>query len=315
MNIMITGCAGFIGSHAVEEFLSSGYNVIGVDNLTYAGKEENMSSFIDDIKFYFCDICETDRLSKIVKVNNVEWIINFAAETHVDNSILSSRAFIHSNIQGVASLLDICNKLDVKLFHISTDEVYGSIRYGSFSETDPLDPKNPYSATKAAAELLINSYSNTHDIKYLMVRPSNNFGPRQDYEKFIPTIINRLKNKRKVPVYGDGKNIRDWLYVKDNVAAIRYILENSSLNEVYNITSSYEKSNISIVSNICDILGKNIDDSVEYVSDRPGHDFRYSIYNTKLRNLGFFENHVFNTFEVNLNHTINYYDGFYYEKS
>tara|TARA_R110000851_G_scaffold114591_2_gene239933 strand:- start:2794 stop:3741 length:948 start_codon:yes stop_codon:yes gene_type:complete len=307
MNIMITGCAGFIGSHAVEEFLAAGYNIAGVDSLTYAGDTDNMLSFIDDIEFYHLDICDTVKITNIVNNLDIEWIINFAAETHVDNSIKSSDSFIHSNVKGVASLLDACRATNAKLFHISTDEVYGSTDYGSFSEIDALDPQNPYSATKAASELLIKSYNNTHGVEYLMVRPCNNFGPRQNNEKFMPTILTKLLQNEKIPIYGDGKNIRDWLYVKENVSAIRYILENSQLGEVYNISTSNEKTNIEIVSNLCTLMSRDAADSIMYVDDRLGHDFRYSIYNKKLRDLGFFERMELKSFRSNLDKTVVFY--------
>jgi len=309
MNILVTGCAGFIGSHAVEEFLSAGHSVTGIDCLTYAGNEKNMSSFIDDIKFYDCDICETERVKKIVEERKIRWIINFAAETHVDNSISSCSEFIHSNVEGVASLLDVCKITGSKLFHISTDEVYGSIKQGSFSEDDKLNPQNPYAATKASAEFLVKSYANTHNIEYLMVRPSNNFGPRQNSEKFIPTILNSLTSGSKVPIYGDGNNVRDWLYVKDNVAAILFILENSNENEIYNISFSHEKSNKNIVFKLCEVLEKDFESNITYVDDRKGHDFRYSIQSKKLIDLGFLNNHAFDTFDVNLNKTLGHYMG------
>jgi dTDP-glucose 4,6-dehydratase len=175
----------------------------------------------------------------------------------------------------------------VKLLHVSTDEVYGSTLEGSFFEDDKLDPRNPYSATKAAAEHLIIAYQNTYNTEYIIVRPSNNFGPRQHGEKFLPTIIRSIMNNQKVPVYGDGSNIREWLFVKDNVFAIEHILKHSSVNQTYNISSNKEMTNMEILKKICDILEKNPEDVVEFVDDRPGHDFRYSVSNKKLLELGF----------------------------
>ena len=281
MNIIVTGCAGFIGSHFTD-LLSKKHSVIGVDSLTYASKTENMSNFKDNIVFYKTDIVDFRSIEKIVKKHNVDWIINFAAETHVDNSIKSSEKFIHSNIMGVHSLLEVCRVHGCGIFQISTDEVYGSIQGGSFLETDNLNPKNPYSATKASAEHLV-----TYGVKYKMVRMSNNFGPRQNKEKFIPTILNSLKQGKKIPVYGDGKNIRDWFYVKDCAKCILSVFESDIVNETYNLTLVNEKENIKVVDTILQILGKNPSDCIDYVADRLGHDFRYSIDNEKfISNMG-----------------------------
>ncbi len=285
MSVLITGCAGFIGSHCVDEFLSKGIEVIGVDCFTYAGRKENMESFIDKIEFYELDICEFEKIEEIVQKHNVDTIINFAAETHVDNSIKSAKNFLHSNIDGVLSLLEVCRKNNVTLFQISTDEVYGSTRSGSFHENDKLNPGNPYSATKAAAEHLITSYHNTHGTKYKMVRMSNNFGPRQFDEKFIPTILRSLKNNKKIPIYGDGSNIRDWFYVKDCARLVRVVHEMGSLGETYNLTLSNEMTNLELVKNIMSLLEKNFDECVEFVKDRPGHDFRYSLNDQKIKRL------------------------------
>lgn len=306
MNILLTGCAGFIGSHATDEFLKNGYTVVGVDSLTYAGNIENLKNQKDNPRFSFYkkDICDTDSILQYCQDYNVKYIVNFAAETHVDNSIKSCDSFIHSNINGVKSLLECCRELNIKLFHISTDEVYGSINQNSFYEEDKLAPMNPYSATKAAAEHLITSYHNTYGVEYIIVRPSNNYGPRQNSEKFIPTILECILNRRKIPIYGNGKNIRDWLFVKDNVSAIRFILENSSLNETYNITASQEMENIEIVSRIIGHFNLEFDNAAEFVNDRPGHDFRYSINNDKLLSLGFKFDSIFNR---NLEETIQFY--------
>lgn len=286
MNILVTGCAGFIGSHFVDEALSRGDSVYGVDVLTYAGKIENMESFLDDISFYKLDICDTAAIEKIVKTNNIEWIVNFAAESHVDNSIKSCASFIHSNVHGVMSLLDVCRETSCKMFHISTDEVYGTIDVGSFCEEDKLNPRNPYSATKAAAEHLVNSYYYTHNVDFKMVRMSNNFGPRQNQEKFLPTVIRNLNSENKIPVYGDGSNVRDWLYVKDASRLIYRILEAGESNTTYNVTYNNEMTNLELVKSVTDALGLDFLESIEFVKDRPGHDFRYSIDNSKLLQLG-----------------------------
>ena len=294
MNIMITGCAGFIGSHAVECFLEAGYKVVGVDCLSYAGSTSNMEAFIDKIKFYQADITDTNSIKEYVRRHSIEWIINFAAETHVDNSINSVEPFIHSNINGVSSLLQICREQKCKLFQISTDEVYGSTVDGTFFETDTLNPRNPYSATKAAAEHLVTSYQNTYGLDYKMVRMSNNFGPRQHKEKFIPTILRSLKKGCKIPIYGDGKNVRDWFYVKDCVQCILQIFENGQDNQVYNLSLQNELENIEVVKNILQIKGLSFEENVSFVTDRMGHDFRYSINNDKLMSLASIQQTDFN---------------------
>jgi dTDP-glucose 4,6-dehydratase len=306
LNILVTGCAGFIGSHAVDIFLDSKYNVVGVDCLTYAANIDNLSEAFNNknFQFYKEDIVNLDRIIHYTNTHNIDWIINFAAETHVDNSILSCDSFIHSNIKGVKSLLECCRKTGSKLLHISTDEVYGSIRSGSFKESDPLCPKNPYSATKAAAEHLVTAYQNTYGVEFLMVRPSNNFGPRQNKEKFIPTILDSILNNQKIPLYGDGKNIRDWLFVKDNVNSIKFILENSKTNQIFNITTKDEKENIEVIKSILKNFNLRFKDAVDFVPDRLGHDFRYSIDNDKLKSIGC---DILSNFENNLLETIEFY--------
>ncbi len=309
-NILITGCAGFIGSHAVDYFLEKGYNVDGVDCFTYAGKVSNIKHQYENPKFklFNTNICKTSEILEICQLRDIHWIINFAAETHVDNSIKSCDAFIRSNIQGVKSLLEVCKKTGTKLFHVSTDEVYGDIREGSFTETDNLNPKNPYSATKASAEHMVLSYANTYGVEYLMVRPSNNFGPRQHNEKFLPTILRNLSSGNKIPIYGTGKNVREWTFVKDTPRAIEFIMNNSPLNKVYNISTSNEQENLTIVKTITDLLDKDYETSIEFVKDRLGHDFRYSVDAGKLESLGFTLDGKEN-FADNLKETIQFYMG------
>ncbi len=285
MNLMITGCAGFIGSHAVDVFLEQGHTIVGVDKMTYAGKEKNMSTFINKIKFYKCDIANHDKMVDIINKHNIDWVINFAAESHVDRSIDSAENFLHSNINGVYSLLEACRKTGCNMFQISTDEVYGSTVEDSFSETDTLSPRNPYSATKTAAEHLVKSFQTTHGVKYKIVRMSNNFGPRQDEEKLIPKILKRLSDEQKVPIYGDGRNIRDWFYVKDCAKCILEVFEKGKNNETYNLSLSNEKENLEVISEILELLDKEFDSNVEFVEDRPGHDFRYSINANKFLDL------------------------------
>jgi len=288
MNVLVTGCAGFIGSHAVDHFIDSGDKVIGVDSMTYASNIQNLENAFkkNSFVFYEKDICSTSDIIDICRVHNVEWIVNFAAETHVDNSIDSCDNFIHSNILGVKSLLDCCRKTDTKLLQISTDEVYGSTSGESFIETDILSPRNPYAATKAAAEHIVSAYSNTYGIEFITVRMSNNFGPRQHGEKFIPTIVRSLNSGKKIPVYGNGLNVREWLYVKDCVRMIKFIHMSGKTGEIYNISSGNEKNNIEISKMICNILEKDFKNHVEFVADRPGHDFRYSINFEKIKKMG-----------------------------
>ena len=288
--VLITGCAGFIGSHVTDNFVSNGYRVIGYDAFTYAGKLKNLSSSINSNNFTLItgSINDTALLEKTVKDNNVKWIINLAAETHVDNSIKSCDVFLQTNILGTKSVLDVCRNTGVKLLHFSTDEVYGvPLEDQSFTENDPLKPRNPYSASKAAADHLIFAYANTYDIKYIIVRPSNNFGPRQHEEKFLPKMISNLLSARKIPVYGDGSQIREWTFVKSTADATRFILENSELNQVYNITSGEFKKNIDVVHRVCEMVQLFAFDFIEYVPDRLGHDTRYSIDASKMNSLGY----------------------------
>jgi|TARA_R110002096_G_scaffold131222_1_gene280920 dTDP-glucose 4,6-dehydratase len=288
-NVMITGCAGFIGSYVTEEFLNAGYKVYGVDKMTYAGNRESLNSFLDNPNFSFSPSCITipSHMKHLVKVNNIDWIINLAAETHVDNSIESSDVFVKTNIQGTKSLLDTCRETGAKLLHFSTDEVYGVAVNRAFTERSNIAPKNPYSATKAAADHMIEAYRNTYGTEHIIVRPSNNFGLRQHDEKFLPTIIRKLKADEKIPVYGKGDQIREWTHARETAKATRFILENSGMNEIYNISSEFHTENMNVVQSVCDILGRRVEDCIEYVEDRPGHDFKYSITPKKLNNLGY----------------------------
>jgi len=303
--VMVTGCAGFIGSYVAEEFVNAGYRVIGIDILTYAGKEENMSSFIDNPNFIFhkMNIKVYTAIKQFVQNENIEWIINLAAETHVDNSIQSSSIFIDTNIHGVKGLLDVCRETGAKLLQFSTDEVYGVARSRAFSERSNIAPKNPYSATKAAADHMIEAYQNTYGTEHIIVRPSNNFGLRQHDEKFLPTIIRKLKAGEKIPVYGKGNQIREWTHARETAKATRFILENSRMNEIYNISSEFHTENINVVQMVCDVLDKKIEDCVDFVPDRLGHDFKYAISPRKLKNLGYT---VSGNFEKELKEIINY---------
>lgn len=295
-NFLVTGCAGFIGSHMVDILIENNHNVVGVDNLTYAGEMGNVKHHLvngvmanDKFKVYPFNISHNTNIEQIFQYNDIDCIINFAAETHVDNSIKGSDVFITSNIQGVKTLLDVAKNHSVPFIQISTDEVYGSILEGSFSEESKLNPQNYYSATKAAAEHLVTAYNNTFDLEYLMVRMSNNYGPRQHKEKFLPTIIESIKNNKKIPLYGNGENIRDWIYVKDSVRIIYNLIINAPRNETHNVTLNDERKNIDVIKTVLEDFDLDFNDSVEFVEDRLGHDFRYSINNNKIQDFIDFE--------------------------
>jgi len=298
-NFVITGCAGFIGSHVTDVFHKNRHSVIGIDKLTYAGK--NLPTYIKNHKV---DICESPYILELCRHNKIDCIINFAAETHVDNSIKGYDSFISSNVQGVKSLLEVCKTLSIPLVQISTDEVYGPAHGDSFNEDSKLNPQNYYSATKAAAEFLVSAYHNTFDVQYLMVRMSNNYGPRQHEEKFLPTILRNLSKGNRIPLYGKGDNVRDWIYVEDSARIIYNLVMSmgqGGLNEVYNISLKDEKTNVEVINIILDTLDMNWDENVEHVGDRLGHDFRYSITNDKIKQ---FVNFKPTTFAQGVNKTI-----------
>ena len=306
-NFLVTGCAGFIGSHAVDLLLSHGHKVCGVDKLTYAGNIDNLDTSLanENFTFYQSDICDRSYIEKLINTYKTDCIINFAAESHVDNSIKGSDSFIFSNIIGVKELLEICKNRDIKFCQISTDEVYGSITTGSFSESDVLSPKNYYSATKAAAEHIVTAYHNTFNIDYLIVRMSNNYGPRQHGEKFLPTIVNSINNNKRIPLYGKGDNIRDWIYVKDSVRIIYNLIMREIYNDIYNISFNDERKNIDVIRAVLEYLNLDFDSSVEFVDDRLGHDFRYSIDNNKMSSLVRFKP---TSFQDGLEQTIDFYN-------
>lgn len=289
MKVIITGGAGFIGGHAVRHFLSLGDSVLNIDKLTYASKKNNF----ENSNFLQLDICETEILIEQIKNYNPDFLIHFAAETHVDNSILDCNDFIHSNVKGVASVLNACKATGTKLCHISTDEVYGPAYDRSFVESDSLNPLNPYSATKASGDLLIKSYKNTYGLDYIIVRPSNNYGPNQHSEKFIPKLIDCLKKGIQFPLYGDGRQEREWTYVEDTVKLIRILLtsESTEWNSCYNLSSGMTFTNIETASHVIRtynlITNNNFDvfDVLKTSKDRPGHDKKYWISTKKLNSV------------------------------
>jgi len=305
MKLLVTGVAGFIGSNFVYSWLSNHPRdeLIGLDNLTYAGNLENLENIPADQKKRFTfvkgDICDPEIVSSIFEKNEIDRVVHFAAESHVDRSIHDPQVFLHSNILGTATLLDAAGKFwkhegtwlpDKHYLQVSTDEVYGSLGpAGYFTEKTPLDPHSPYSASKASADLLVKAYHDTFGMPVVITRCSNNYGPYQFPEKLIPLMINNALHHKSLPVYGDGKQIRDWLYVDDHCRAIELVLEKGRVGEVYNIGGNNERFNIDIVHLVIRILREEtgddkINDSlITFVNDRPGHDRRYAIDSTKIQ--------------------------------
>ena len=287
-SILITGGAGFIGSNYSRYILNKypDYKITVLDALTYAGNLNNLSDLKNNKRFSFVhgNICDEKIVDKLMK--SVDVVVNFAAETHVDRSIHHAGDFIDTDIRGTYVLLEAVRQYSIERFlQISTDEVYGSIEKGSFLESDPLKPNSPYSASKAGADLLVRSYFITYDTPVIITRSSNNFGPYQYPEKLIPLFITNALDNVPVPLYGDGKNVRDWLYVLDNCSAIDLVLHRGKFGEIYNVGAGNEQENITITSTILKLLNKSTD-LIKYVTDRPGHDRRYSVNIKKLISLG-----------------------------
>lgn len=284
-SILVLGGAGFIGSEFVRQSVNKGYKPIVVDKLTYAGDLERLKEVKGKYKFYKTDICNKKKIEEIFAKEKPQIIVNFAASTHVDRSIVDSTPFINTNIKGVQILLDVSRKYKVKKFiHLSTDEVYGEIKKGKFSESSLLKPNSPYAASKAAADLLIRASIRTYNFPAIIVRPCNNYGPWQYPEKFIPVIICKALQNKKVPVYAKGLNKREWLYVSDCTKAIALVMEKGKIGEIYNVGSGIEKRNIDVAKNILKIRGKP-ESLIQFVKDRPGHDFRYALDSSKIRKL------------------------------
>lgn len=283
--ILVTGGAGFIGNCFIRHMLQkySNYKIINLDALTYAGNLENLYDVKDNPNYEFVngDICDKDLVTQIV--SGVDMIVNFAAETHVDRSITGPEIFIETNIKGTMTLLQAAKEFNIERYlQVSTDEVYGTLGdTGYFTETTPLAPNSPYSASKAGADMLVRAYYETYKVPTLITRCSNNYGPYQYPEKLIPFFISRLLRGEKVPVYGDGLNVRDWLYVYDHCAAIDAVLHKGRVGEVYNIGGHNEKTNLEITHLILDAMNQD-ESSIEYVQDRLGHDRRYAISNDKI---------------------------------
>jgi dTDP-glucose 4,6-dehydratase len=308
INILVTGGCGFIGSNFIRYLLSNySYNIINLDKLTYAGNLENLKDMEDDKRYAFIkgDITNKSDLEKVFE-KNISVVVNFAAESHVDRSIIDPDTFIKTNINGTFNLLEIAKKNEVRKFiQISTDEVYGSLgKEGKFKEDTPLAPNSPYSASKTSADMLAMAYFKTFNTPVIITRCSNNYGPYQFPEKLIPLIISNALENIELPVYGDGMNVRDWIHVMDHCAGIDTVLHKGTLGNVYNIGGESEKTNIEIVKLILDILGKP-HTLIKYVKDRPGHDRRYAIDQTKIKNeLG---HQTRNTFEKGMEDTVKWY--------
>ena len=291
MHILVTGGAGFIGSNFVEYMVKKyrDYKIIVLDKLTYAGNIENLSKVFNDIKFIKGDICDFDLVKKIMKQEDIDAIVHFAAESHVDNSINEPFIFTKTNVMGTHTLLEAAREIwgegsQNKFVHISTDEVYGALEEtGYFTENSPINPSSPYSASKASSDLIAFAYHTTFKMNVSVTNCSNNYGPYQHNEKLIPHIIKLALNNEKLPVYGKGLNIRDWLYVEDHCEAIDLVLHKGKAGERYNIGGHNEKRNIEIVKLILERLGKS-EDLISFVQDRKGHDYRYAIDATKISN-------------------------------
>lgn len=311
MKIIVTGGAGFIGSNFIYYMLSEHPEdkLVCIDSLTYAGDLSVLSPVMDKIVFYRTDIRNRKEIDRIFQIESPDIIVNFAAESHVDNSIENPAIFLDTNIIGTAVLLDACRKYGITRFHqISTDEVYGDLPLNEpelkFTEASPLKPSSPYSASKASADLLVLAYHRTYGLDITISRCSNNFGPNQNREKLIPKTIYNAIHDIPIPIYGNGMNIRDWIYVEDHCRAVDDILRKGRNGEIYNIGCSNEISNIDIVKQILHMLGKP-ESLIVYTKDRKGHDLRYALDNSKLVNeIGF---RFSDDFDSNLEKTIRSY--------
>ncbi len=310
MRYLVTGGAGFIGSHYVRSLLDGSLptevsSVLVLDKLTYAGNLANLSSVADDPRYAFVqgDICDGALLDEVVPDHDV--VINFAAETHVDRSISGPQDFVVTNVVGAQSLLDACRRHGTpRVIHIGTDEVYGSIEHGSWTEDSPLEPNSPYAASKAAGELLVRAYHRTYGLNVSSTRCSNNYGPYQYPEKVILLFVTNLIDGLKVPLYGDGLNVRDWLHVDDHVRGIQTVVERGDAGAAYNIGGGVELTNRDLTERILAHMGREWQTAVEQVPDRLGHDRRYSVDDSRLRALGYSPSR---NFDEAIDETIHWY--------
>lgn len=328
-SILVTGGAGFIGSNFIHYFLNNNknYNLINLDLMTYAGNQENLIG-VDETRYTFVkgDICNRNLVEELFSKYEFQGVIHFAAESHVDNSISGPEAFIRTNVVGTFTLLDVARKHWMngpfeykskyecaRFHHISTDEVYGTLGItGYFLETTPYAPNSPYSASKASSDMIVRSYFHTFGMNVVTTNCSNNYGPRQHSEKLIPTIIRSAISESPIPIYGDGKNIRDWLFVDDHCSAIDKVFHKGRAGETYNVGGDAEKTNLEVVVTICELLDKRIPrikgtykDLITFVKDRPGHDKRYAIDASKLKKeLSWSQQYDFSR---GIEQTLNYY--------
>ena len=308
MNLLVTGGAGFIGSHFVLRHCQQypDDTVIVIDKLTYAADKTLLDPVIQRIRFIEGDIVDTPLLSEVIKRYGIETIVNFAAETHVDRSIKNATPFLYSNVLGVQSLIEAV-KLDshVLLFHISTDEVYGDQKDDEAprKEEDALKPSSPYAASKASSEMLLHAAARTYGIRTRVSRCTNNYGPHQAKEKFLPTIVRSILKGEKIPLYGKGLNKRDWLYVGDHCDAIELLLRDGKDGEVYNVSADDEQANIDVAKTVLKLMGKG-EDMISFVPDRPGHDWRYAVDSSKIRAMGWKPKVMF---EEGLKQTVEWY--------
>lgn len=303
--VLVTGSCGFIFSNFVRLFRNHpSYIFIGVDKLI---EEHNVRNVNSEFPLYVGDIVDEHFMSRVFEIESPDIVIHGAAESFVDNSIRKALPFIHSNVLGTQIIVDMCMKYNIeKLMYISTDEVYGqltSVDHKSWTEETPINPRNPYSASKAAGELIVKAANQTHGLNYIITRCSNNFGPRQPPRNLVPKIITSILTNNNIPIHGSGKQIREWIYVNDHCEAIAFLMNNGKTNEIYNIGSGNEYTNIEMAHNLCDIIGcgKNL---ISHVSDRPGHDFRYSVDCSKIRELGWQTKY---SFEHGLKHCVEWY--------
>ncbi len=295
MKLVVTGGAGFIGSNFIRHVLAAHADdsIVNLDKLTYAGNLKNLADVADSPRYRFVhgDVCDAKMVRDVLR--GADAVVNFAAESHVDRSLVEPDAFLRTDVFGVFTLLEAVRELGISRFvHISTDEVYGSLATGSARESDPLRPSNPYSASKAGGDLLALAYWQTHRVPVLVTRSSNNFGPFQYPEKVIPLFITNALDDQPLPLYGDGRNVRDWLYVVDNCTALDLVLRKGKDGEVYNIGGGHEVENIVLTRDILRLTGKP-ETLIRPVKDRPGHDRRYSVDSKKVRQLGWAPKHPF----------------------
>ena len=313
MNLLITGGAGFIGSRFAELLVSQEIpnqysSITVVDNLTYSGNLSNLDTVISTPEFYFhkADICNKVEMETVITQRSINVIANFAAESHVDRSIESAFEFLNTNVMGTQNLLDLAKKHGIQRYlQVSTDEVYGAIASGSWEEDEPLKPNSPYSASKAGADLLVLAYSKTYGMNVGITRCCNNYGLRQYPEKIIPLFVSNLIDGKRVPIYGEGNQIREWIHVDDHCRGVFAVLVNGNPGEVYNIAGTDEFQNIDLARKIIAYFEKSEDTAFEFVADRKGHDIRYSLTGNKIRKELGFEPSI--DFETGLRETIDWY--------